>query len=35
MIILLLLYLWLEACWSAAGHALENAEEGLMEVFYG
>ena len=27
MIVLLLLYLWLEALWSAASHALENAEE--------
>ena len=33
MIALLLLYLWLEACWSAGSHALENAEEGMMEVF--
>ena len=30
MIALLLLYLWLEAFWSAASHALENAEEGLL-----
>ena len=35
MIALLLLYLWREAFWSAASHALENVEEGLMEVFYG
>ena len=27
MITLLLLYLLWEACWSAASHALENAEE--------
>ena len=27
MIVLLLLYLLWEACWSAASHALENAEE--------
>ena len=31
MIVLLLLYLLWEACWSAASHALENGEE----VFYG
>ena len=31
MIVLLFLYLWWEACWSAASHALENVEE----VFYG
>ena len=35
MIVLLFLYLWWEACWSAASHALENTEEGMMEVFYG
>ena len=29
MIALLFLYLLWEACWSAASHALENAEEGL------
>ena len=29
MIALLLLYLLWEAFWSAASHALENAEEGL------
>ena len=29
MIVLLFLYLWWEAFWSAASHALENAEEGL------
>ena len=36
MIALLLLYLCWEAFWSAASHALENAEEGLgdwMELF--
>ena len=32
MIILLFLYLLREAFWSAASHALENAEEGLMEM---
>ena len=30
MIVLLLLYLWWEAFWSAASHALENAKEGLL-----
>ena len=30
MIVLLLLYLWLEAFWSAASHALENTEEVLL-----
>ena len=29
MIVLLFLYLLWEAFWSAASHALENAEEGL------
>ena len=29
MIVLLLLYLLWEACWSAASHALENVEEAL------
>ena len=30
MIVLLFLYLLWEACWSAASHALENAEEVLL-----
>ena len=30
MIALLRLYLLWEACWSAASHALENMEEGLL-----
>ena len=30
MIALMILYLWWEACWSAASHALENMEEGLL-----